>query len=57
MSPAIKYLFKVNKKKAEQRCEICLKTNFEHISQLFLVFLLLTLNSYMFAEPGESNSE
>ena len=53
--PANIYLFKVNNRKNRKRCEICSKliiktpeqrhsgfiVNFEGISQLFLVFLLL----------------
>ena len=57
--PANTYLFKVNNRNTRERCEICsrlaIKTpdgrlsgisiaNFEQISHLFLVFLLLTLN-------------
>ena len=47
------YLFKVNNTNTRKRCEICSKltiktpeviVNFEHVSHLFLVFLLLTLN-------------
>ena len=51
------YLFKVNNRKSTRSCEICSKltiktpeqpgvfiVNFEHISQLVLTFLLLTLN-------------
>ena len=52
------YFFKVNNGNTRKRCEICSKltvtpeqrrsgvfiVNFEHISQLFLVFLLLTSN-------------
>ena len=44
-------MFKVNNRNTTTRCEICsrltIKTpdvNFEHISHLMLVFLLLTLN-------------
>ena len=51
-------LFMVNNSNTRKRCEICSKltmktperrstvfiVNFEHISHLFLVFLLLTLN-------------
>ena len=58
-SPSNVYLFKVRNRKTRNRCEICSKltikiperhrfgvfiVNFEHISHLFLVFLLLTLN-------------
>ena len=50
------YLLKVNKRNTRTRCEICSKltirrrsgafiVNFEHISHLVLVFLLLTLNT------------
>ena len=54
--PAGIYLFKVNNRNTRTRCEICSKltiktpellltiVNFEHISHLVLVFLLLTLN-------------
>ena len=58
--PANIYLFKVNYGNTRKRCEICSKlaiktperrhvfiANFEHISHLFLVFPLLTLNKYM----------
>ena len=41
------YLLKVNNRNTRTRCEICSKftiVNFEHISHLVLVFLLLTLN-------------
>ena len=53
------YMFKVNNKSSKTRCETCLElklknkytrktivliVNFEHISYLVLVFLLLTLN-------------
>ena len=49
------YLFKVKNRNTGKRCEICSKltiktperrfiVNLEHISHLFLVFLLLTLN-------------
>ena len=59
--PAGSYMFKVNNRSTETRCEICLKlaikilerrhwrrsgifiVNFEHISHLDLVFLLLIL--------------
>ena len=42
-------LLKVNNKNARTRCEICSKLpiNFEHISHLVLVFLLLTFNIYI----------
>ena len=53
--PAGIYLLKVDNRSNRKRYEICLKltiktpervfiVNFEHISLLFLVFLLLTLN-------------
>ena len=51
--PAGIYLLKVNNRNTKRRCEICSKltirsgvfiVNFEHISRLVLVFLLLTLN-------------
>ena len=57
--PANIYLFKVNNRNTRKRCEICLKltiktrerrrsdvfiVNFEHISYLFIMFVLLTLN-------------
>ena len=60
MYPANIYLFKVNNRSTGKRCEICSKltiktqeqsrsgvfmVNFEHISHLFLVFLLMTLNN------------
>ena len=38
------YMFKVNNRNARTRCEICsgvFTVNFEHISHLVLVFLLL----------------
>ena len=59
--PVGNYMFRVNNKSTETRCEICLKliikapkqrhwrrsgvliVNFEHISRLVLVLLLLTL--------------
>ena len=59
--PANINLFKVNNKNSRKRYEICSKltiktlvfgvyiVNFEHISHLFLVFLLLTLNTQMLA--------
>ena len=47
-SPAGNYMFKVNNRNTRTRCETCSKLffilNFEHISHLILVFLLLTLN-------------
>ena len=53
-NPAGIYLLKVNNENTGTRCEICSKltgcrsgvffVNFEHISHLVLVFLLLTLN-------------
>ena len=56
-NPAGNCMFKVNNRNTRKRCEICsnltLKTperfgsfivNFEHISRLVLVFLLLTLS-------------
>ena len=51
--PAIIYLLKVNNKNTRKRCDICSKltrkarrsgvfiVNFEHISHIFLVFLML----------------
>ena len=63
-NPAYIYLFKVNNRNTRKKCEIYLKlttkaperrksdvfiVNFEHISHLFLVFLLLTLNKQMLA--------
>ena len=64
-NPANIYLFKVNNKNTRKWCEICSKltikrperrrrsglfiVNFEHISHLFLVFLLLTLKKQMLA--------
>ena len=59
INPANIYSFKDNKRNTRKRCKICsnltIKTperrrsdafivNFEHISHLFLVFLLLPLN-------------
>ena len=44
------YMLKVNNRNARTSCEIWSKltvVNFEHISQLVLVFLLLTLNMYI----------
>ena len=44
------YLFKVNNRNTRSRCEICSKLTIktpEHTSHLVLVFLLLTLSSYM----------
>ena len=46
-SPAGIYMLKVNNRNTRTRCEICsgiFIVNFEHISHLVLVFLLLTLN-------------
>ena len=59
------YLFQVNNRNTRKRSEICSKLtvttpewrqqsgvfsdNFEHISHLFLVFLLLTFSIYLFA--------
>ena len=47
--PANIYLFKVNNRSVRQRCEICftltIKTP-EHVSDVVLVFLLLTLNIF-----------
>ena len=62
--PIGSYMFKVNNRNTRTRCEIysklTIKTperrsgafimNFEHISHLVLVFLLLTLSRYMPAE-------
>ena len=48
-SPADICLFQVSKRKTRKRCEICSTVNFEHISHLFLVFLLLTLSKWMLA--------
>ena len=56
--PAGIYLHKVNNRNTRTRCEICLKltikipggifiVNFEHISHVVLMFLLLTLSRYM----------
>ena len=45
--PGGNYTFIVNNRNTRKRCEICSKftiLNFEHISHLILVFLLLTLN-------------
>ena len=52
LNPAGNYLFKVNNRNTIARCEICSKltikipayVNFEHISHLVLVFLLLPLS-------------
>ena len=52
------FLFKANNRKTRKMCENIFKVNnknnfiikFEHISLLFLVFLLLTLHKYMLAE-------
>ena len=60
--PAGNYTFKVNNKNTRTRCEICSKltikrperwrhsgvfiVNFEHVSHLALLFLLLTLSRY-----------
>ena len=52
------YLFKVNKRNTRKKCEICSEltkvkceicfiVNFEHISDVSLVFLLLNLNKQM----------
>ena len=53
--PAGNYMFKVNIRNTSTRCEICSNlnnkgifiVNFEHISHLVLVFLLLTLSRLM----------
>ena len=53
--PVGNYMFKVNNRNTKTRCEICSKLtiktpkrvfilNFEHISHVAVVFLLLTLN-------------
>ena len=42
--PAVNYMFKVNNRNTLTRCEICEIVNFEHISHLVIVFLLLTLS-------------
>ena len=56
INPAGNCMFKVNNRNTRTRCEICSKltiktwcygvfiVNFEHISHLVLVFLLLTLS-------------
>ena len=41
-------MFKVNNLKTPDRSHVVI-VNFEHISHLFLVFLLLILNTYMLA--------
>ena len=48
---ACNYMFKVNNRNTKTRCDICsmrhsgiLIVNFEHILELFLVFLLLILS-------------
>ena len=45
-TPAGNYMLKVNNRKTRTKSEICSKliVNFEHISHLVLVFLLLTLS-------------
>ena len=54
-------MFKVNKKKAPERpqcrCSGVFIANFEHILQLILVFLLLTLNKEMLTERKEEKLE
>ena len=70
--PAGIYLLKVNNRNTGTRCEICSKltikiperrqwrifvVNFEHISHLDLVFLLLTLNIYLPAGNISKHSE
>ena len=60
--PSSNYLFKINSRNTRKRCEICPMItkkkhqngvidviNFQHISHVFLVCLLLTLNKYMSA--------
>ena len=45
-------MFKVNNKNTKMMSKVNNKNttaNFEHISHLFVVFLLLTLNKYMLA--------
>ena len=42
--PANIYLFKVNNKNTSKRCEIYLKLTIKTPKNLFLVFLLFTLN-------------
>ena len=54
------YLLNVNYKNTRKRCEICSGVfieNFEHISHLFLVFLLLTLSKQLFAGIDIPKSE
>ena len=53
------FFFKVNNRSARKRCEICskvnvnfFKVNFEHISYLSVVFLLLTLKNQTLAGYG-----
>ena len=57
INPAGNYMFKVNSRNTRTRCEICSKLtikipdifiNFERISHLVLVFLLLTLSGFDF---------
>ena len=51
-NPANIDLFKANYRNTRKRCEISsgvFMVNFQHISYLFLEFLLLTLNKWMFA--------
>ena len=47
--PAGNYMFKINNRNTGKKCEICSKliVNFEHISHLVLVFLLLLLSRSM----------
>ena len=50
-------MFKANNKKPGRRywCRsVVVIVNFEHVSHLFLVFLLLTLNKHMLAEIMQS---
>ena len=61
INPSRNYMFKVNNRKTRTKCEICSKliktlewrhscvciVNFEHISHLLLVFLLLKLSRQM----------
>ena len=60
-NPAANYLFKDNNRNTRTRCEIYSKlicsgvfiVNFEHISHLVLVLLLLTLSKYL--QAGKEN--
>ena len=53
------YILKVSNRNTRKRCEICLKliVNFEHISQLFLVFLVLFELVFMATENVQISGE